>query len=324
MPASSGNSQDVLDAAPSGPREAPSFRHRVEFLVTSALLRFLGRIPHRLARALCGMLAIASYWFWPRLRRVGLFNLRLAFPDWTEAARRQVIRGLFRSFGRMLADFALFPRLNRSNIEELIIYDGFEIYAQARDQGKGVLFLTAHFGNWELSSFAHGVYGYPCNFIVRELDNPLLDAFINRYRCLSGGRAIEKRDAAREVLRAFHRAEDVGILADQNMHPSEGVFVDFFNRAACTTTAPARFARKLGVPIVFGFAIWDAKLRKYRLRFVPVTWIKREDPEEEILVNTANFTKLLEEQVRQYPDQWLWVHRRWKTRPPGAPPLYPV
>jgi len=295
----------------------------MEYGVARSLLGFLGWLPHPLARALCAVLAALSYGLWPRLRRVGMFNLRLAFPEWTDRARAKVLRGLFRNFGRMLADFAHFPRLNRANIERFIIYDGFEAYARAREQGKGVLFLTAHFGNWELSSFAHGVYGYPLNFIVRELDNRRLDAFINQYRCLSGGRAIEKKDAAREVLRAFHHGEAVGILADQNMLPTDGAFVNFFGRPACTTMAPARFVRKTGAAIVFGLAIWDEKLKKYRLRFEPVSWIRREDPEEEILANTQNFTRLIEEQVRRYPDQWLWVHRRWKARPPGEPPLYP-
>jgi len=301
----------------------PNLRHWVQFAAATSLLRFLGWLPHRLARALGTVLATLSYWCWPRLRGVGLSNLRVAFPEWSERRRRQVLFGAFRNFGRVLADFAHFPSWNRENIERLIIYDGFENYACARDQGKGVLFLTAHFGNWELGSFAHGVYGYPCNFIVRELDNPLLDAFINRYRCLSGGRAIEKRDAAREVLRAFQRREAVGILADQNTLAAEGVFVDFFGRPACTTTAPARLVRKTGVPVVLGLVIWDAQMRKYRLRFDPVAWITREDPEEEIAANTANFTRLIEDYIRRHPDQWLWVHRRWKTRPQGEPPFYP-
>ena len=167
------------------------------------------------------------------------------------------------------------------------------------------------------------MYGYPLNFLVRELDNPRLDAFITRYRCLSGGHAIEKRESARQILRAFQRGEAVGILADQNMLASEGVFVEFFGRPACTTSAPARLARKLGVPIVLGLVIWDNKLKKYRLRFDSVEWIKCDDAEAEILANTANFTRLLEDYVRRYPEQWLWVHRRWKTRPPGEPPLYP-
>jgi len=223
----------------------------------------------------------------------------------------------------MLADFAYFPRIHRENVESLIIYDGFEAYAEARAEGNGVLYLTAHFGNWELSSFAHGIYGHPVSFIVRELDNPLVDRLINRYREMGGGRAIEKRDAARAVLRTFRQGGGVGILCDQNMLPAEGVFVDFFGIPACTTTAPARFARKSGAAIILGLAVWDEKLKKYRLRFERIRWIRREDPDEEILVNTQNFVRLLESYVRRYPEQWLWVHRRWKTRPPGEASIYP-
>jgi KDO2-lipid IV(A) lauroyltransferase len=300
-----------------------TLRHRLEYWTVVAVLETLGWLPHKLARAVCSVLAAVSYWVWPRLRRVGLFNLRLAFPEWTEAQRRRVIYRLFQNFGRMLADFAHFPRWNRDNIERLIIYDGFENYECAQSQGRGVLFLTAHFGNWELGSFAHGVYGYPCHFVVRDMDNPLIDRLINRYRCLSGGTAINKSEFARGVLRAFAQGNAVGVLADQNMMLNEGVFVELFGRLACTSTGPARVVRKTRVPVVLGLVIWDAKLRKYRLRFEAVEWIKRDDPEDEILANTANFTRLIEEYARRYPDQWLWVHRRWKTRPPGEPPLYP-
>lgn len=300
-----------------------SLRHRVEFLIALGILKFLGWLPLPWARAACAVLGTLSYWFWPRLRRVGHFNLQLAFPERSKRERRKILHGLFRNFGRMLADFSHFPRLSRANIERLIIYDGFEHYAHAKAQGKGVLFLTAHFGNWELGSFAHGVYGHPCHFVIRELDNPLLDALINRIRCASGGRAIEKRDFARETLRALDHGEAVGILIDQNMLAAEGVFVDFFGCPASTTTGPARIARKTGAAMVLGLVIWDEKLRKYRLRFDPVEWIRRDDPEEEIRANTANFTRLIEDSIRRHPDQWLWVHRRWKTRPPGEPPLYP-
>ena len=206
----------------------PSLRHRTEYYAALGLLKMLGFLPHHLTRALCALLAFLSYWFWPRLRKVGLTNLRLAFPDWPESQRRKVLFRLFRNFGRMLADFAHFPHWNRSNIEKLIIYDGFENYAQAQSQGRGVLFLTGHFGNWELSSFAHGVYGYPCDFVVRALDNPLMDELINHYRCLGGGKPIEKGDFARGVLRAFARGDAVGVLIDQNMLPGEGEFVNFF------------------------------------------------------------------------------------------------
>jgi KDO2-lipid IV(A) lauroyltransferase len=298
-------------------------RFRVEYLAAAGVARVLGLLPRWLACGVCELLAVGSYFIWPRLRQVGLFNLRLAFPEWSERRRRRVLFRTFRGFGRMLADFAHFPRLTRKNIEELIVYDGFEHYACARAQGKGVIFLTAHFGNWELSSFAHSLYGYPLNFTVRPMDNPLLDALITRYRCLSGGCPVDKNDFARRALQALRRGESVGVLMDTNMLPPEGIFVDFFGQPASTTSSPARLARKTGAALVLGLALWDSKLGKYRLHFEPVPWIEGDDPEEEIILNTAHFNRLIEDQVRRYPDQWFWVHRRWKTRPPGEPPLYP-
>lgn len=297
-------------------------RHRIEYFAARSVLGFLGWLPQPLARSVCVVLAVLSYAFWPHLRRVGLFNLRIAFPEWTDAQRKRVLFAEFRNLGRMLADFAHFPQLNRENIERLIIYDGFENYDEARKQGRGIIFLTAHFGNWELGSFAHGVYGYPCNFVVRKMDNPLIDKLINRYRCGSGGHAIEKTEFARHVLRAFARNEAVGILMDQNMLAGEGAFVDFFGLSASTTTGPARVARRTGAPVILGLVIWDSKLKKYRLRFDRIDWIECADPEQEIVMNTANFTRRIEDYIRRYPDQWLWVHRRWKTRPPGESPLY--
>ena len=301
----------------------PNLRDRVEYLAAAGVLRFLGLLPRPLACAVCEFLALGSYYLWPRLGKVGLFNLSLAFPEWSSRERRRVLLRTFRNLGRMLADFASFPRLSRTNIEQLIVYDGFEHYVQARDRGHGVIFLTGHFGNWELSSFAHSLYGYPLNFTVRQMDNPLLDALITRYRTMSGGRPVEKNDFARRALQALKQGEAVGVLMDTNMLAAEGIFVELLGHLACTTSAPARLARKTGAGLVLGLAIWDAKLEKYRLRFEPVPWVAHEDPEEEIRLNTAHFTKLLEGYIRRYPDQWLWVHRRWKTRPPGEPPLYP-
>ncbi|MGH9398561.1 MAG: lysophospholipid acyltransferase family protein [Terriglobia bacterium] len=313
---------NIPDSEPESHGERRRLRHSIEYWAARGLLEFLGLMPHRAARALCAVLGALSYWLWPRLRSTGLWNLRLAYPEWTNRQRRRVLFSSFQSLGRMLADFAHFPRWDRANIEQFIVYDGFEHFERARSLGKGMLFLTAHFGNWELGSFAHGIHGHPVNFVARRLDNPRMDSLINHYRRLSGGRPIDKSDFARQTLRALRRDEPVGILMDQNMMPAEGVFVNFFGRPASTTFSPARVAQKTGAPLILGLVIWDSQLRKYRLRFESVGWIERPDPEEEIRVNTQNFTALLEQCIRQYPSQWLWVHRRWKTRPPGEPPLY--
>lgn len=304
-------------------RGGAGLRRRAEYWAAKGALDFLGALPRGVARPACAMLAALCFWFWPRLRRIGLWNLQLAYPQWNERQRRRTVWSSFQNLGRMLADFAYFPRLNRANIERLIVYDGFEHYENARRRGKGVLFLTAHFGAWELGSFAHGVYGHPVNFVARKLDNPRVDALITRYRCMSGAKPIDKAEFARGALRALKQNEAVGILMDQNMMPSEGIFVDFFDRPASTAVSPARIAQKTGAAIVLGLVIWDEKLGKHRLTFEPVEWITRPDPAEEAALNTANFASVLERRIREHPDQWLWMHRRWKTRPHGETPLYP-
>ncbi len=324
LPVSNAPASGEETSGEGGNKEKLPFRLLVEYWMAKALLAALGKLPHPVARAGCQVLAAISYRVWPRLRRVGLRNLELAFPDWSSRRRRQVLYASFQNLGRMLADFAHFPRWTCDNIESLVTYDGYEHFARAQSKGKGLLFLTAHFGNWELGSLAHGLHGHPVAFVARRLDNPLVDSLIENYRCMGGGRPIDKDDFARQTLRALRQRESVGILMDQNMMASEGVFVDFFGHSACTTASPARMARRTGAPVVLGLVIWDAESRKYRLRFEPVECIHSEDAGKEILANTANFTRLLERYIRQYPEQWLWVHRRWKTQPPGEPPLYDV
>src|SRR5437763_1382430 len=174
----------------------------------------------------------------------------------------------------------------------------------ASSRGPAGLTRPVVLGSSEMRAVEAAVETLPDKVTIRELDNPLMDALINRYRSMSGGRPIEKRDFASQSLRALQRGEAVGILMDQNMLESEGIFVDFFGRAASTTPGPARLAQKTGVPIVLGLVIYDREADKYRLRFQPVPWIRTSDPKEEIRANTQNFTRLIEEAVRLHPDHW--------------------
>lgn len=238
--------------------------------------------------------------------------------------RQRLLRATFRHLGWLLAEFSQFPKYKRENIERIVVYEGFEHFREAARQGRGVIFLTAHLGPWELSSFAQSLYGYPLRFLVRPVDNPLVDGLINRYRSLTGNVAIDKNESARAILEALRDGGTIGILMDQNTTPEAGVFVDFLGIPACTTTGLARFALKTGAPVVPGFIFWDASIKKYHLRFdPPVQLTQTGDLDRDLLENTARFTRIIEEYVRRYPDQWLWVHRRWKTRPPGEKPLYP-
>jgi KDO2-lipid IV(A) lauroyltransferase len=287
------------------------------------VFKIVGLLPRSLARAIGATVARMLLAFTPKLRKTAEFNLRLVFPDWTDVQREATLRGMTRSLGWMAAEFARTPRYSRKNIEDVIVLDGNENFLEGQRRGKGVLFLTAHLGAWELSSSAHALYGYPLHYMARPLDNARLDALVNRYRGLSGNAPIFKNDSARAMLKILKDAGTIGILADQNTMPQEGVFVDFFGTLACTTAGIARVALHTGAAVVPGYAVWDAALNKYRLRFEPpLELVRTGDAERDILENTQRFAKVTEEIIRKYPEQWVWIHARWKTRPQGEPPLY--
>jgi KDO2-lipid IV(A) lauroyltransferase len=298
-------------------------RFRLEYALIWCVVKGIGILPRPLARAVGMGLGQLVYLLHSKLRRVGRRNLELAFPQLPEGERRAVLRGVFTSLGRQLAEVCLFPRYTPDNVSEVVVYDGFENFERAFARGKGVLFLTGHLGGWELSAFAHSLYGHPLSFIMRPLDNPYLDRMMRAYRTLHGNKTVDKDDFIRGLLRAMKDGETVGILMDTNMTPPQGIFVEFFGKLACTASGLARIALRTDAAVVPGFTLWDAALGKYRLRFDPaLTLIRTGDLEADITANTQLFTKVIEQFVRKYPDQWLWVHRRWKTRPPGEKGLY--
>ena len=266
-----------------------------------------------LARRYASLLDLAV----PKLRRTALRNLELALPGLTADQRRGITDGVFRSIARLLVSFARFPRIRRENVAGWIRYEGFEHFEAAVRQGRGVFIATGHLGNWELSAFAHALLSSPMHVVVRPFDNPLLDRLVDRRRTLSGNRIIEKKDFARGILSALAANQAVGILVDQNSSPEYGVFVDFFGIPACSSAGFARIAAHSGATVVPGCALWSGQEGRYVLRFYPPVEITGD-----VLEDTQRVQKRLEEIIRQHPDQWLWIHRRWKTRPPGSAPLY--
>ena len=295
----------------------------MEFAAVWCILKGLGVLPRPLARSLAAGVMKLFYALLPRLRKTAEVNLRIAFPEWNDAQRKSVVRGMLRNLGWMAAEFARFPKHTKENIERLVVLDGHENFLEGERRGKGVLYLTGHIGAWELSSFAHALYGFPLHYMARRIDNPKIDALVNQYRCLSGNRPIFKNESARVMLKVLKEAGTVGILADQNTMPEEAVFVDFFGKLASTTTGIARVALHTDAAVVPGYAVWDERLQKYRLCFEPpVELIRTGDAERDVLENTQNFSRVIEEIVRKYPEQWVWVHGRWNTRAPGEPPLY--
>jgi Kdo2-lipid IVA lauroyltransferase/acyltransferase len=298
-------------------------RRKLEYAAAWPFIKFLGILPRRLARAFAIALAQLFYLLHVRLRRVGMRNLAMAFPEKTEAERARILRGVFTSLGRQLAEVCQFPKYTRENVDEVVVYDGVENYERAYARGKGVLFVTAHFGAWELSAFAHSLHGHWLHIVIRPMDNEYLNRLIESYRTMHGNKTVGKDDFVRGLLAAMKSGEVVGILMDTNMTPPQGVFVDFFGIPACTASGLARIALKTDAAVVPGFTIWDEALGKYRLHFDPMVELERTgDLEADIVANTQKFTKVIEDYVRKYPEQWLWVHRRWKTRPEGQPPLY--
>jgi Kdo2-lipid IVA lauroyltransferase/acyltransferase len=295
----------------------------VEYAAVWLILGFLRLLPRDAARSLAAGVARLLYGVLPKLRKTAEFNLRLAFPDWDDAQRHAVIRGMVRNLGWMAAEFARFPRYTRENIGEVLVLDGHENFLEGQGRGKGVLYLTGHIGAWELSSFAHALYGFPLHYMARPLDNARVDRLVNRYRRLSGNQPIFKNESARILLKVLRDSGTVGILADQNTMPEEGVFVEFFGKTACTTTGIARVALHTDAAVVPGYAVWDESIRKYRLRFEPVVEpVRTGDTERDVFVNTQKFAAVIESIIRKYPEQWVWVHARWKTRPKGEPELY--
>ena len=264
---------------------------------------------HALARVYVRLLDMAL----PRLRRTAIQNLEMA----GFAGRERITAGIFHSIARLVVSFARFPQITRENVQEWISYEGLDNFLEAQRRGKGVLIATAHFGNWELSAFAHAYMTAPMHVIVRPIDNLGIDTLVEQRRGLSGNRVIAKKDAARGILRALRAGDAAGILIDQNTTPEQGVFIDFFGVKACANSAFVKLAHHSGAAVVPGYALWSEKDHRYVLHFEPAVELSGDVQED-----TQRVHARLEAAIRRNPDQWLWIHRRWKTRPPGEKSIY--
>ena len=293
------------------------FRNALEAGVAHALIWPLEHAPRPVADWLGFVCARLLDHALPRLRRIANRNLTLAYPDRDAAWRWQTIDGVFASIGRLLVAFARFSEIDKSTVGDWIRYEGFEHYRCAKERGNGVLFATAHLGNWELSAYAHALLTEPMNVVVRPLDNPLIDAIVERRRALSGNKLLSKRDFARSIFQALRANEPVGILVDQNSSAENGAFVPFFGMPACANLTFAKLAARSGAAVIPGFAVWNERENRYILRFYPEVPITGDAVED-----TRRIQAAIEVAIRETPDQWLWIHRRWKTRPEGEAGLY--
>ena len=271
-------------------------------------------IPTPLRKALFTGLFRLFYLLVPRRRLIALHNLRRAFPEKSEEEILGITKGVYRNMGLVAAEFFDIPRLTKSNIGELVDAEGLEHCQKALKKGKGVLMFGAHFSNWELEAVAASLLIKPFVAIYRPLDSAFLESLVLKVRLTAGNTLLDKKRAMRAMLRSLKRNEMVGIMLDQNVDYYEGVFVDFFGRPACTTDGLAILALHTGVPVLPGYIVRLPDGR-YRLVIGPeVEVVDTGDRNADIVANTQRFTKVIEQTVRQYPDQWFWVHQRWKTQ----------
>jgi Kdo2-lipid IVA lauroyltransferase/acyltransferase len=294
----------------------------LEYLMARLMLGAFGLLPARLGMRAGELSGRAFYFFSGKLRRVGQRNLGIAFPDLAPTRREELLRGCFANLGRLLGIFSHFTK-RPEKLKAVIKCEGLEHLHAAEAKGRGVILFTGHVGAWELSSFALSLFGHPLSFLVRRIDNPKIEALVDRARTQLGNRTIDKRSAAREMLRILEAAGAIGILVDLNTLDREAIFVDFFGVPASTTFMLAKLALRTGAEVLPVFAPWNEKQRRFVLKIdEPLTFQSSGDEAEDVRRLTQMFTGVVEQYVRTYPDQWLWIHRRWKTRPPGEAEIY--
>ena len=287
-----------------------------EYWAARLLLGGLGLFPRRAAVAVGRFAGRIAYGLCDRLRRTGTRNLELAFPESSKRERTRILRRCFGNLGRLLGEFSQLNRSSPESLHRIVECEGLENLESARAQGRGVILFTGHLGAWELSSLALSAFGYPLSFLARRLDNPRIEELIERTRTRFGNRSIDKRSAMRPMLRTLRAGETLGILVDLNTQPHEGIFVDFFGIPASTTSGVAAIALRTGASILPVFVPWDERRKRFVLYVdPPLTLPQTDDEAEDIRQITSLFTSVVESYIRRYPDQWLWIHKRWNTRP---------
>ena len=300
-----------------------SLQINLEYAVARLLLAVFGALPPSVGLRVSSIMAGGAWYFAGRLRRTGERNLRLAFPELSPRKRRRLLRGCFQNLGRLLGVFSQFSYARTKTLRRLIDCEGLEHVETAQRSGRGAILFTGHVGAWELTSFALSLFDHPLSFLVRRIDNSKVEALIDRARTRLGNRTIDKTSAAREMLQILQTGGTLGILVDLNTLDREGIFVDFFDVPASTTFMLAKLALRTGADVLPIFAPWDKQRGRFLLKIdAPLVIDRTGNEEEDVRRLTQSFTSVVENYVRRYPDQWLWIHRRWKTRPPGEPELY--
>lgn len=314
----------LSDASPGGrrrrKRRRSALRQRIELALFRIAAGGLSRLPRSGARRILRSVTKGVFALLPSRRRILSANLTEAFPEKTTAEIASIAERSLEGFAAALVDFLETARLTREDLLSRVTVVGEQNLRDARSRGKGVFLLSAHFGSWEIGALVAGLLGEPIAPVARPLDNPLLEEELDRRRRRFGNRPIAKREAAKELLRAMSRNETVAILVDQNVLAREAVFVPFFGRPAATTPSLARIQLRTGAAVVPVFT-WPEGDGRYRLVFEPPILPEefedgRLDRDDTVRRATARYMAVTEAAIRKDPAAWLWIHDRWKTKPP--------
>jgi KDO2-lipid IV(A) lauroyltransferase len=311
--------------APDDPPATGTLGERLELLGFRVALGFFGRLPRRLALRIGALLGTLFFVFDRRDRRIALHNLRIAFPEQSAAQHRAILHASVRNLGRTAAEVCHLPTLTGETVRDYVTVDDPARWRATIETAaeRGTLVLTGHFGNWEMLAYAHGLLGHPIILVHRPMNNALVDRAITALRERAGTISLPKKTAAKAALRALCRHQIVAIPADQNQTRRYGVFADLFGLPASTTPGPARLAALSGAPVVPVFLVRQADGIHHRIVVLPeVPMVKSGNREADVIENTRRCNAVLEEMLRRHPEQWIWFHKRWKTRPLGEPRIY--
>lgn len=305
------------------PKKRSKIQYKAELVAVRSLLGAIGAMPLATSMRFGKSVGVFLAKRFPKLQKTAKRNLEIAYPEMPETEREKIIHGTFESLGRHLGFVSHFRKFKHEDIRNLVEVVGREHFDAAYAKGKGVLFFTGHFGSWEVFNLLAPAFGYGMNILVRRIDNPLIENFVDSFRTKFGSVTLDKTKSARQMFRVLENGELLGILADLNAQEREGVFVDFFGVPASTTTSIARLALKTGAAVLPAFAVWEEEKKKYIVYLEPeIEFKKSADDEETVKILTQKITNTVEKYVRKYPEQWLWIHKRWNTRPKGEKGLY--
>ncbi len=305
------------------PRQIGALQARIEYAGIAALARGLAALPLERAVRLGSALGDIAARLDRFNRPVAMRNLAIAFPKKSDAERLGILREMYRNWGRMLAEFTHFSEFNRDNIERYVTYDTRENLNRALElaDGRGALIVTAHFGNFELLALAHSAYGHRLAIVQRPLRNPLIATLVNDARTRLGNQIVTRKAGGRAMFRMLRENRHVAIALDLDVR--RGVFVDFFGMKASTSDGLARLAAATSAPVVPAFMVREGDSARHRIVVWPVVeMVAGADKEACVVENTQRITNVIEEMIRRHPGHWNWIHRRWKTRPPGEKRFY--